>query len=181
VELSFQTRCQRCANSEQKRKQENMKQQTTSALAICSSFVLAVAMTVAVAIWSPVQAQKVEPAAGEMKMDGKVMEGCEAMQARKKAMMEDMKAQDAELAEQTAAMNSAPQDKKVDLMAAVITKMVEQRIAMDARMAKMQEEMMPHMMRHMQMDKESMAQCPMMKDMSEESAGTHEGHRDEQK
>ena len=52
-------------------------------------------------------------------------------------------------------------------MAAVITRMVEQRIAMDARMAKMQEEMMQHMMQHMQMGKESMSQCPMMKGMKD--------------
>ena len=32
-------------------------------------------------------------------------------------------------------------------------------------MAKMQEVMMKHMMEHMQMGKESMSQCPMMKDM----------------
>ena len=151
-----------------------MKQQSTLTLAIRSSLVLAVAVAVAMAIWSPVQAQKAEPAEGKKMMDGKMMKDCEAMQAQKKAMMEDMKTQDAELAEQTAAMNSAPEDKKMDLMAAVITKMVEQRIAMDARMAKMQEEMMPHMMRHMQMGGESMAQCPMMngmKDMDEKSAG----------
>jgi hypothetical protein len=43
--------------------------------------------------------------------------------------------------------------------------MVEQRITMDARKAKMEEEMMKHMMQHMQMGKESMSQCPMMKGM----------------
>ena len=43
------------------------------------------------------------------------------------------------------------------LMAAVITHMVEQRIAMDARKAKMEEEMMKHMMQHMQMGKESIS------------------------
>jgi uncharacterized protein HemX len=158
-----------------------MKQQSTLTFAIRSSLLLAVAVAFAVAIWSPVQAQKAEPAEGKMKMDGKMMEGCEAMQAQKKAMMEDMKAQDVELTEHVAQMNSAPADKKVDQIAAVVTHMVEQRIAMDARMAKMHEEKMEHMMEHMQMDKESMAQCPMMKDMSEKSAGTHEGHRDEQK
>jgi len=39
--------------------------------------------------------------------------------------------------------------------------MAEQRVAMDARKAKMDEEMM----QHMQMGKDSMSQCPMMKDM----------------
>jgi uncharacterized protein HemX len=158
-----------------------MKQQTTLTLVIRSSFLLAVAVAFSAAIWSPVQAQKAEPAAGEMKMDGKMMEHCQEMKELKQKMMEDMKVQDAELAEQLAEMNSASEDTKVDLMAAVITKMVEQRIAMDTRIAKMQEEMMPHMMQHMQMDKESMSQCPMMKGMSEKSAGTREGHHDEQR
>ena len=48
------------------------------------------------------------------------------------------------------------------LMAAVVTKMAEQRMTMEARKAKMEEEMMKHMMRHMQMGKESMSQCPMI-------------------
>lgn len=54
--------------------------------------------------------------------------------------------------------------------------MVEQRITMDARKAKMEEEMMKHMMQHvmqyMQMGKDSISQCPMMKgmkDMDEQS------------
>jgi hypothetical protein len=61
----------------------------------------------------------------------------------------------------------APDSKKVGLIAAILTKMTEQRIAMDARKAKMQEEMMKHMMQHMQMGKESMSQCPMMKEMKD--------------
>jgi len=161
-----------------------MKQQTTLILAIRSSLALATAVVFAVAIWSPVQAQKAEPAEGMMKMGGRMMESCKAMQAQKQAMMEDMKAQTAELTEQVAAMNSAPADKKVDLIAAVVTQMVEQRIAMDARMAKVQEEMMPHMMRHMQMGKKSMAQCPMMKgmkDMDEKPARTRKGRRGRQR
>ena len=69
-------------------------------------------------------------------------------------------------------------------MAAVVTHMVEQRIAMDARKAKMEEEMMKHMMQHMQLGKESMAKCPMMKGMKGmggKSADAHKGHQTEQK
>ena len=58
-------------------------------------------------------------------------------------------------------MNRAPEDKKTDLMAAALTHVVEQRITMDARKAKVEEQMM----KHMQMGKESMSQCPMMKGM----------------
>jgi hypothetical protein len=64
-------------------------------------------------------------------------------------------------------MNRAPEDQKTDLMAAVLTHMVERRIAMDARKAQMEEAMMQHMMQHMQMGKESMSQCPMMTGMKE--------------
>src|SRR5450756_2565220 len=91
--------------------------------------------------------------------------------------MDDMKVQDAQLTEQLADMNRAPEDKKMGLMAAVITHMVEQRIAMDARKAKMEEEMMKHMMQHMQMGKESMSQCPMMKDMDDKSGNDHKEHQ----
>src|ERR1019366_5506461 len=98
-------------------------------------------------------------------------------------MKEDMKAQDAQLTEQLADMNRAPKDKKVGLMASALTGMVQQRITMDARKAKMEDEMM----QHMKMGKESMAQCPMMKDMKdmegmdEGSAATHKDHQQEQK
>jgi len=72
---------------------------------------------------------------------------------------------------------SPPLGAKMSLMAAVITHMVEQRIAMDARKAKMEEKMMKHMMEHMQMGKESISQCPMMKGMK----GMDEKSKDAQK
>jgi hypothetical protein len=144
-----------------------MKKHTHTNLVIRSGLALALAL----AIWSPVQARSAEPADGKMIMDGKMMtetnmmQCCQTMKEQKKKMMADMKVQDAELAAQVAKMNSAPEDKKFDLMAAVVTQMVEQRTAMNARKAKMDEEMMKHMMQHMQMGKESMSQCPMMKGM----------------
>jgi hypothetical protein len=144
-----------------------MKKQTHTNLIIRSSLALALAL----AIWSPVQSQSAEPAEGKMMMEGKMMtetnmmQRCQEMKEQKEKMKEDMKAQDAQLTEQLAKMNRAPEDKKMGLMAAVLTQMVEQRITMDARKAKMEEEMMQHMMQHMQMGKESMSQCPMMKGM----------------
>src|ERR1035437_9521561 len=140
-----------------------MKKQTHTNILIRSSLALALAL----AIWSPVQSQSAEPAEGKMMTEAKMMEQCQEMKEQKQKMKEDMKAQDAELTKQIAKMNHAPKDKKMDLMAAVITHMVEQRIAMDARKAKMEEEMMQHMMKHMQMGKESMSQCPMMKGMKD--------------
>lgn len=117
-------------------------------------------------------------------MEGKMMERCQAMMAEKQKLMADMKAQDAELTKEVAQMNSAPADKKMNLMAAVITRMVEQRTSMNMRMEKMQEAMMQHMMQHMQMGQESMSQCPMMKGMrgmNKEPATTHSEHPDHPK
>jgi hypothetical protein len=153
-----------------------MKRQTNTNLLIRSTLALALAL----AIWSPVQARSAEPAKGKMMMEGKMKEQCQQMKEQKQKMKEDMKAQNAELTEQVAKMNSAPEDKKMGLMADVVTHMVEQRIAMDARMAKMEEEMM----QHMQMGKESMSQCPMMKGMKgmdDKSGGAHKDHQEEQK
>ena len=140
-----------------------MKNQTHTNFIIRSSLALALAL----AIWVPVQARSAEPAEGKMMTEAKMMERCQAMKEQKEKMMADMKAQDAELTVQVAKMNSAPENKKLDLMAAVVTQMVEQRTAMNVRKAKMDEEMMKHMMQHMQMGKESMSQCPMMKGMKD--------------
>ncbi len=55
---------------------------------------------------------------------------------------------------------------------------------MDARKAQMEKAMMQHMMQHMQMGKESISQCPMMKsmkDMDDKSAGAYKGQQGEQK
>ena len=161
-----------------------MKNQTNTSLVIRSSLALALALAMVLFIWSPVQTRSAEVAEGKVMTEAKMMERCQEMMEQKQKMKEDMKAQDAELTEQLAKMNSAPEDKKMSLMAAVITNMVEQRITMDARKAKMEEEMMQHMMEHMQMGKESMSQCPMMKGikgMDDKSAGAHKEHQQEQK
>ena len=155
-----------------------MKKQTNTNLFIRSSLALALAL----AIWSPVQSRSAEPAEGKIMTEAKMMEHCQEMKAQKQKMKEDMKAQDTELTNQITRMNSAPKDKKMDLMAAVITQMVEQRIAMDARKAMMEEKMMQHMMQHMQMGKESMSTCPMMKEMKgmdEKSGDAHKEHQKE--
>ena len=145
------------------KEQPQMKSQTNHNLVIRSSIALAMAL----AIGLPNLAQAAEPQAkeGKMTMDGKMMERCQQMKEQKEKMMAEMKAQDAELTTQVAAMNSAPDDKKVGLMATIVTHLVEQRAAMDEQMEKMHGEMMKHMMEHMQMGKESMSKCPMMKDM----------------
>ena len=157
-----------------------MKNQMKTNLAIRSSLALGLALTV----WSPVYAQSPQPAERKAMTESTMMERCQEMKEQKQKMKEDMKAQDARLTEQLADMNRAPKDKKVGLMAAAFTGMVQQRITMDARKAKMEDEMMQHMMQHMQVGKESMSQCPMMKgmdDMDDKSAGAHKGPQEGQK
>jgi hypothetical protein len=116
------------------------------------------------AVCAPMHSQPSEPVEAKQ-TESNMMEGCEKMKQQREKMLAEMKALDAELTEQVAVMNSAPADKKVDLMAALITKMLEQRIDLVARKTKMEEHMMEHMMKHMEMGKESIAQCPMMKAM----------------
>ena len=82
-------------------------------------------------------------------------------------MMSKWKEQEAELDKLVADMNSAASDKKVDAIAAVVTRLVEQREAMHERMQKMMTEggkdmmkmgrmmMMMRMMRMMDSDQES--------------------------
>jgi len=159
-----------------KRKQSNVKNKTHTNLVICSSLALALGL----AIWSPVQAQSAQPAEPKMIMEAKTKECCQGMKEQKQAMMAEIKAQDAELAAQVAQMNSAPADKKLTLLAAIVTRLVEQRTAMNARMEKMHGEMM----QNMQMGKDSMSKCPMMKGMKgtdSKSPGAQEEHPAEQK
>jgi hypothetical protein len=127
------------------------------------------ALTLALAIWSPVQALAADPAEGKMMTEGKMKDCCQAMKEQKDKLMAEMKAQDADLAAQVAAMNSAPEDKKLGLIAAIVTHMIEQRTVMNVRMEKMHEQMMEHMMKHMQMGKESVSKCSTMKGMDEKS------------
>ena len=117
------------------------------------------------AAMSPVAVPSVESAKEKDMAESKMMDRCMEMKQQKQKMLEDRKTQDTELTAQLLKMNRATKKEKMPLMAAMITSMVEQRITMDARKAKMDEEMMKHMMQHMQMGKESMSQCPMMKGM----------------
>lgn len=150
-----------------------MKTRTTKNLLRHSSIALAVMATVL----TPISAWSAEHAEGkEMKMEGSMMEKCAEMKKEKQKMQAETKAQDAEITAAVATMNSAAQDKKLDLMAGVVTQLVEQRTAMNAKKAKMQEKMMQHMMGHMEKGKESMSKCPMMKEMNDKSDAAHAEH-----
>src|SRR5262249_30170476 len=84
-------------------------------------------------------------------------------------MMSNWKDQDAELDKLVAEMNSASADKKLDAVAAVVTKLVEQRKAMHEQMQKMMSAE----------EKEGMGMCQMMMgmDMKGEHHGQH-SHND---
>jgi hypothetical protein len=60
-------------------------------------------------------------------------------------------------------MNTASGTEKMAATATVVAEMVTQRRTMRDGMMKMLEDMMGHMMEHVQADKDSMASCPMMK------------------
>ncbi len=80
---------------------------------------------------------------------GDMMKGDHAQMAEMHQKMEaEMKAQNAEIDSLVAAMNSATGEKKVDAIAAVVSKLVEQRKAMQEKMAAMHEKMQGGMMKH---------------------------------
>ncbi|MFC1652545.1 hypothetical protein ACFL3F_02385 [Planctomycetota bacterium] len=146
-----------------------MRNKTTTKLFIGSILTLALAL----AVWSPALAQSLEPTKGKALMPGDMPACCADMKVKCQTMWDDLKADDVALTEQVAKMNSAPADKKMSLMAALITTMVEQRTATNARTAKMQDSMMQHMM-----------QCPMMmgtKDLPKKPAGGRSEHPDHPK
>jgi hypothetical protein len=90
---------------------------------------------------------------------------CQAMMADQEKMMAEMKSADQRVDELLTKMNAASGPEKVDATAAVVNELVNQRRAMRDGMMKMQHGMMAHMMEHMQAGKDSMAVCPMMKQM----------------
>ena len=103
-------------------------------------------------------AAKAKPASA---MDAK----CQAMMAEHEKMMADMKAADQRLDGLVATMNTASGAEKMAATATVVTEKVTQDRTMRDGTMKMQHDMMGHMMEHMQAGKESMASCPMMKQM----------------
>ena len=90
---------------------------------------------------------------------------CQAMMAEHEKMMAEMKAADQRLDGLIATMNTASGAEKVAATATVVTEKVTQDRTMRDGMMTMEHDMMGHMMEHMQAGKESMASCPMMKQM----------------
>jgi hypothetical protein len=90
---------------------------------------------------------------------------CEAMRAAQQKMMAETKVADQRLDDLVGRMNAASGMDKAEATAAVVNEMVTQRRTMRDGMMKMQHEMMAHMSEHMHAGKDSMAMCPMMKQM----------------
>jgi hypothetical protein len=109
-----------------------------------------------------------------MGMMGKDMGSMMGMDMRN--MMSKWKDQEAELDKLVADMNSAPSDKKVDAIAAVVTKLVEQRKAMHEGMQKMMTEGGKDMMKmgRMMMMMRMMRMMDRMMGSDQESPGESE-------
>jgi len=90
---------------------------------------------------------------------------CQAMMADQERMMAEMQAADQRLDALVSKMNAASGADKAEATAAVVNEMVTQRRTMRDGMMKRQHGMMAHMMGHVQAGKDSMAMCPMMKQM----------------
>lgn len=150
-----------------------MTRRTRNSLVIGFSFALALVL----AIGSAVNAGPSAPTGGMQMTETQMKDHCKEMMEQKKKLAADVKSQDTELTETVAKMNRTVGDKQMTLMATAITQLVEHQVAMDQRKAKMEDEMMAHMMGHMQMGKDSMAQCPMMKGMKEMDGASMGAHK----
>lgn len=147
-----------------------MKNQTKSNMLIRTILASSLILALSLAIWNPARAQSAAPAEAKPNPAAQVTDPSMAMMEHHQKMMADMKAQDAQLTEQVAAMNSAPESTKLDLLAAIVTKMAVQRTAMTARMESMHDEMMKTMKsrmmnQQMHMDEAPMSKPPMMNGM----------------
>ncbi len=119
------------------------------------------ALGLAFAAWSPLRAQSADSADGAKLTESQMAEHCREIRDQKLQIRADIKAQDVRLTERLAELNGATDEKKVGLMAAVLTSVIEQRIAMDVRRAKLDDGMSRHWMQHSQLGKDSMSTCPM--------------------
>jgi len=104
-------------------------------------------------------------AAAEAKPASAMDAKCQSMMAEHETMMVDMKASDQRLDALVATMSAASGMEKMAATASVVTERVTQDRAMRDAMMKMQQDMMRHLMEHLQAGTASMASCPMMKQM----------------
>ena len=139
----------------------SMKTIRTAAMVGCVTVVMS-AVPVFAAQKAPVHPH---PAVAGAKPAAAMDAKCQAMMAEHEKMMADMKAADQRLDGLVATMNTASGAEKMAATATAVTEKVTQDRTMRDATMKMQHDMMGHMMEHMQAGKESMASCPMMKQM----------------
>ncbi|MFB3906105.1 MAG: hypothetical protein ACE15E_21885 [Acidobacteriota bacterium] len=95
---------------------------------------------------------------------------CQDMAKQRQKMMSDMQQMDQELQAKISAMNSATGDQKIRAIADAVNELARQRHDMFARMQEMDSATMSHMGEHMQSGGgQAMANCPMMKQMSQQA------------
>lgn len=109
-------------------------------------------------------------------MKPEMADRCQTMMDQQEKRATETKAEDDALTAQVEAMNNASETQKPALLAAIVTRLVENRTASHARMSAMQSEMMPHMMGHMSTGKDSMTECPMMQRMGKNPSDNRENH-----
>jgi hypothetical protein len=140
-----------------------MSRYTLQAVLICSAVLVAVAAPLARQATTPPPHQNQTPDKAKPQSD--MMAKCMAMKAQQEKMMAEVQAADQRLDGLVAKLNAASGQAKVDATAAAVTEIVAQRKAMRESMMTMQHGMMGHMADHVQAGPESMAMCPMMKEM----------------
>jgi hypothetical protein len=141
----------------------SVKRIVTAVITGCAAVLVSMA---APGLAAQASAKPQQVATGQMKTADMAAK-CQAMMAEHEKMMTDMKAADQRLDDLVVKMNAASGMEKTAATASVVTEMVAQRRTMRDGMMKMQQDMMVHMMEHMQAGKDSMAMCPMMKHMGD--------------
>ena len=137
-----------------------LKRSTAWIVACCA--VLVVSAMPRLAGQMPLWPQQAAAAKPHPALDAK----CQALMADHEKMMADMKLADQRIADLTARMNAASGTAKTDAVAAVVMEMVAQHQAMRDAMMKMHDETTAHMMEHVQAGRDSLAMCPMTKQMT---------------
>ena len=143
------------------------KKLVTAILAGCAAVV---ALAVPVVVAQAPQEHKTA-ATATTKAKAAMTAKCQAMMAEHEKMMAETKAADQRLDALVATMNAASGTAKADATSAVVSEQVTQRRTMRDGMMKMHHDGMGHMMEHMQAGKDSMAMCPMMKQMGDVPMG----------
>ncbi|RPJ55369.1 MAG: hypothetical protein EHM23_26440 [Acidobacteria bacterium] len=128
----------------------------------------------------PVLAQGTQPAPRDKGQKaaghGAMTASCEDMMKQHQQMMSDMQQMNKQLQAKVSAMNSATGEQKVQAIADTVNELAKQHQGMFDRMQQMHSGTMTHMSEHMQSGgAQSMANCPMMKEMGQSGMQAQRG------